>query len=295
VRRFLTIDEYAALAPRERDGDIAIIASSNQTPTFGSGGDRKVRYVFSTPAVGRDLHTVAADAWQITNFLRNPVFLWAHSDTLPPIGRVIEIGDIGGKLKGTVEYAERDLNPFAHTVYQLVRAGYLAAVSTAWIPIEGTMSRDKSRPKGVDFSKVELLEVSQVPVPALPTALAEARSCGIDTAPIKKWASATLDARCFGALSRSEVAAIYRAAGRPAATYVGAGGGDPGRLRRRATALRFIEAGRPSDRKLLAEYRNERNFTGLTHGRIAFDWGVHPEKLAATIARLEQLEREGAL
>ena len=183
---------------------------------FGQNG-RVVRYVFSTPAVGRDMHTVASDAWQLANFLRNPVFLWAHDDTLPPIGRVVELGDVAGVLKGTVEYADRDLNPFADTIYRLVQGGYISAVSTSWQPLEWSFARDKNRPGGVDFSKVDLLEVSQVPIPALPAALAEARSRGIDTGPIYDWAERVLDKGGMILVPRNELEDLRRAAKMPPA------------------------------------------------------------------------------
>lgn len=196
------------------DANAVLWRASVGAPEFGQNG-RVVRYVFSTPAVGRDMHTVTPGAWQLTNFLRNPVFLWAHDDEQPPIGRVVEIGDVGGVLKGNVEYAERDLNPFADTIYRLVRAGYVNAVSTSWQPLDWTMARDKTRPGGVDFTKVDLLEISQVPIPALPAALAEARSRGIDTGPIYDWAERLLDKGGMILVPRSELEELRRAAKMP--------------------------------------------------------------------------------
>jgi HK97 family phage prohead protease len=187
---------------------------------FGQNG-RVVRYVFSTPAVGRDMHTVAADAWQLQNFLRNPVFLWAHDAGQPPIGRVVEIGNVGDALKGTVEYPERELNPFADMVYQLVRAGYLNATSTSWQPLEWSFARDKNRPGGVDFAKVDLLEISQVPVPALPGALADARARGIDTGPLYEWAERLLDTGGMILVPRSELENLRRAAKMPTPARAG--------------------------------------------------------------------------
>jgi HK97 family phage prohead protease len=216
VRRLYTIDQFARLEDQERDAELGIAISSVDSPELGENG-RLVRYVFSTPAVGRDLHTVAARAWQLENFVRNPVFLWAHDDTLPPIGRVTEIGDENGKLTGWVEYAERELNPFADTIYQLVRARYINAVSTSWQPLEWSFSRDKSRPGGVDFTKVDLLEISQVPIPAHPAALAEARSHGIDTGPLFSWAERLLDEGGMILVPRNELETLRRAAKMPAA------------------------------------------------------------------------------
>lgn len=212
MRRLFTPDEFARLAQSEQSNPQTSVATTSvSAPEFGESG-RIVRYTFSTPAVGRDFHTVAADAWQLKNFNRNPVFLWAHDDSQPPIGRVVQIGNVGDVLKGDVEYAERDLSPFADTIYRLVRAGYLNAVSTSWQPLEWSFSRDKNRPGGVDFSKVDMLEISQVPIPALPSALAEARSHGIDTTPIRQWAERLLDSGGLSVVPRTELETLRRAA-----------------------------------------------------------------------------------
>ena len=229
----------AAQSGGARSAIFARESTSRAAPEVGQNG-RVVRYVFSTPAVGRDMHTIAADAWQTKNFERNPVFLWAHDDEQPPIGRVVELGSVNGVLKGNVEYADRDLYPFADTIYQLVRAGYINAVSTSWLPIDGgwRFSQDKSRPGGIDFTKVDLLEVSQVPIPAVPGALAEARSRGIDTGPIYEWAEKILDKGGFASVPRSEIEALRRAAKMPRERF---GEGREARLARAGEIRRRIE------------------------------------------------------
>jgi Caudovirus prohead serine protease len=212
MRRLYTIDEFAKLPDQQRDAEsLAVTTTLFEPPEFGESG-RLVTYTFSTPAVGRDLHTVASDAWQLANFEKNPVFIWFHDDSLLPIGRVIDIGDVNGSLKGTVEYADRDLNPFADMVYRMVKARYINAVSTSWQPIAWKFSTDKARAGGVDFSKVDLLEISQVPIPALPAALAEARANGIDTTPMVTWAERLLDTGGMTLVPRTELETLRRAA-----------------------------------------------------------------------------------
>src|SRR5258708_2486175 len=211
MRRLYTIDEFAKLPDQQRDAEsLGVTMASLGTPEFGESG-RLVTYTFSTPAVGRDLHTVAPDAWQLDNFQRNPVFLWFHDDSQPPIGRVIDIGDVNGKLKGTVEYADRDLSPFADMIYRMVKARYVNAVSTSWQPIAWKFATEKARAGGVDFTKVDLLEISQVPIPALPSALAEARANGIDTAPMVTWAERLLDTAGMTLVPRAELEILRRA------------------------------------------------------------------------------------
>ncbi len=109
----------------------------------------------------------------------------------------------------------RELYPFADTVYQLARSGFLNAVSVSWDPIDWSFSQDRGRAGGIDFKRQELLEVSQVPVPAAPGALIAARSAGIDTAPMHEWLERALDTGGLQMLPRAEVEELRRAAKMP--------------------------------------------------------------------------------
>jgi HK97 family phage prohead protease len=180
----------------------------------GSNG-RIVRYMLSDSAVARDGHRIATSGWVLDNYLRNPIVLWAHDAEEPPIGRMVEIGAVGDRLMGSVEYADAETYPFADTIYRLVQGNFLNAVSVGWVPIEWKYSTDRGRQGGIDFSRVELLEVSQVPVPALPTALIAARAAGIDTGPLYQWAEKVLDQGGKVLVPREELEALRRAAKMP--------------------------------------------------------------------------------
>jgi HK97 family phage prohead protease len=207
-------DAYA----HARKGDLLGVAVSRFAagePAAVSSSLRQVTYRLSDTSVGRDGHRIFANAWQLGNYLRNPVFLWAHDASQPPIGRMVDIRVTGDTLTGTVQYAERDASPFADSVFQLVKGGFISAVSTSWLPLEWKFSADKGRQGGIDFTKVDLLEVSQVPVPALPSALAEGRARGIDTNPIYRWAEGLLDGGGSTIIPRTDLEALRRAAKMP--------------------------------------------------------------------------------
>ena len=204
-RRYLSPDELAG-APAQGD---AIASSGRLLATLP---DRCIRYAFSDATVGRDMHTIAANAWDLTNFEANPVFLWAHCDDELPVGRVEDLTTQAGRLTGLVRYAEHD---FAETVYQLVKGSFLNATSTGWLPLEWKAANDRKRPGGLDFTRVELLEISQVPVPALPTALVTARKAGVDTRPLYDWAERLLDHGDFAVIPRPDLEALRKAARMP--------------------------------------------------------------------------------
>jgi phage head maturation protease len=168
---------------------------------------RVVRYTFSDESVGRDGHVIKADAWRTSNFEANPVFLWCHSDDTPPIGRVFGLMTIGRELRGGVKYAETE---FADSIYQLVKGNFLNATSTSWQPIDW----ERLGSGGCLFTDVDLLEISQVGVPALPTALAQPGARRLNLKPLREWASRALDTGTYS-VPRSAVEALYRAVRAP--------------------------------------------------------------------------------
>jgi hypothetical protein len=122
---------------------------------------------------------------------------------------VFGLNTVGRELRGAVTYAETD---FADSIFQLVRGKFLNATSTSWQPIEW----DRMSSGGCLFTDVDLLEISQVNIPALPTALAEAGPRGlrgINLRPLRQWAENALDGGRYvrNGLPREEVEALYRA------------------------------------------------------------------------------------
>jgi HK97 family phage prohead protease len=178
-------------------------------------GSRKVRFVFSDGSVDRSGDSIDPKGWQTESFMENPVALWAHDGSQPPIGRASGVGAIGSKLLGDIEFMTADISPFADSIYRMVKAGFLKAVSVGFIPLEWAFTKDKSRPFGIDFSKQELLEISVCPVPCNPNALHEAKSQGIDTGPIREWASKLLDDGSHVMIPRNFLEETFRQAKTP--------------------------------------------------------------------------------
>jgi HK97 family phage prohead protease len=243
------------------------LAPSSAATTEVDTASRVVRYVFSDESVGRDGHVVKASAWQTDNFELNPVFLWAHLDTEPPIGRVFDLNTVQRTLRGSVKYAETE---FADSIFQLVRDKYLNAVSTSWMPIDWQQRDGASA--GLIFTSVDLLEISQVPVPALPSALAEARGRRrINLRPIANWAERALDSRIHG-LDRSHLEAIRRAAC----------GSSARATRTRGLLHQITEA----ERRIYERYQQLRDGYGFTIDQAAWDAGIDAHALRTIIARV---------
>lgn len=150
--------------------------------TTMAADERVMKFVFSDGSVDRYGDTIDARGWVLDAFNANPVALFGHdANTIENvIGKARNVKVEGARLVGEIEFMEASVNPKAEAVYQMLKGGFLNAVSVGFQPLEWDLSKDKTRPQGINFKKQELLEISVVPVPALPTALVQARAAGID-------------------------------------------------------------------------------------------------------------------
>ena len=171
-------------------------------------GDRKLDFVISTDAVDRMGDTIAVDGWQLGNYRKNAVVLWAHDASAMPIAKASNIRAEDGKLKATAEFMPVEMSAFADSVFRALKGGFLSAVSVGFLPTKYAFSEEPGRRFGIDFIEQELLEFSVCPVPANPEALIEARSAGIDIAPIRDWAVKLLAGENLSLIDATRLAAI---------------------------------------------------------------------------------------
>ncbi len=104
-----------------------------------------------------------------SKYMQNPVVLWAHDYSQPPIGKTLSIRKSKGKLVAKIQFAINE-DSFAHKIYKLYKGGFMKAFSIGFIPKE----MDENR-----YTKAEMIEHSSVPIPANPEALALAVSKGL--------------------------------------------------------------------------------------------------------------------
>lgn len=124
--------------------------------------------------VDRDGEIVDPSGLNFDNFLKNPVLLYAHDYRSDPIGKVLEIKRDGSRVLFTPQFA-LDINPKANMYFQMFKEGILNAFSIGFIAkeYEDRQNGDGSRTRV--FTQSELLEISAVPVPSNPRALALVR------------------------------------------------------------------------------------------------------------------------
>lgn len=152
---------------------------------------RTVRFVITTDGVDRDNDVIDPKGWEVDDFVKSPVVLWAHDYSMPPVARALDVTPTARGLESTAQFPTKGIYPFADMVFDLIKDGFLNASSVGFRPLEAAKAEDRD---GLNFSKQSLLEWSIVPVPANAEALVVARSKGISLAPMKAWAQKYLAA-----------------------------------------------------------------------------------------------------
>lgn len=146
------------------------------TVTAGDGLD----FVISDGSLDRHGTRINPKGWDLTNFKRNPIALFGHSNGFP-IGRWENIRLEGEQLIGRLVMAAAGTSARIDELRRLVEQGILRAVSVGFDVLEfGTPGKSE-----YDFEKAELWEVSLVSVPSNTNALAKARSLHISESTIR--------------------------------------------------------------------------------------------------------------
>ena len=146
----------------------------------GDPQDRVLEFVGSTAQVDRYGDVIEVEGWDLKNYQKNPVFLWAHDYRQPPVGKAVQVGKTDQGLLFQVKFATAEEYPFADTVYKLYLGGYLRATSVGFQDLAREPITDKEgKQVGWRFKKQELYELSAVPVPANPNALIMAVQKGV--------------------------------------------------------------------------------------------------------------------
>lgn len=141
--------------------------------------------VGSTQVIDRMGEVINQDGWELANFKKNPVVLWGHNvrSERPPIGKALKVWIEGIRKKQLMFNIKFDLeDDFASEIFRKVKEKFVNTVSVGFLPLESeALEKDDSSffaPQR--YLKQELLELSFVPVPANPEALAALKGMGIE-------------------------------------------------------------------------------------------------------------------
>jgi HK97 family phage prohead protease len=164
---------------------LGMVAGTRKVP--GPASDRVITFLASTDGLDRHGTKVMPQGINIERYMSNPIVLFGHDgyggwfSTPDPeniIGRSIAVRKTDSRLEADIEFLSGEINPNAEMIFQMVKAGALNAVSIGFIPREVKTELDPANANNEVpiITKSELLEISVVPIPSNPEALAVARS-----------------------------------------------------------------------------------------------------------------------
>lgn len=137
---------------------------------------RQITFCFSDDGEDRMGEVVDQATWDVKNYMNNPLILWGHDPSEPEnvLGQGIELDlNNSGKSYITAQFDDADINPRADMVFRQLVKRTLRCVSAGFI--NHTYEHEGDTPVLKDN---ELLEVSIVPIPANPRAMALALDSG---------------------------------------------------------------------------------------------------------------------
>ncbi len=177
MRKLMTPAQFRALALRQSpEAKDARVAAFFPAEIKASADKRELQFTISTASVDRMGDTIDAKGWELDAYRKNPVVLWAHDNQSLPVGKATRVWIEDGKLKATAEFTPEGMAKFNDTIFEMLKGGFLNAVSVGFLPKDYKFTEDADRRFGIDFLKQELLEFSVVSVPANSEALIEGRS-----------------------------------------------------------------------------------------------------------------------
>jgi len=172
--RYQELEDLESFRSGTEDAPVIYKAAGFGDYQMRAEGDEVMDFVASEESEDRFGDIIEAKGWRLTNFKRNPVFLFAHNSRQPAVGRVTQIGigpsEDSKQLLGSVKWDMDD--PFAAMIQNKYAKRFMRAVSVGFRPLE-YKANDKND-GGIVFTQQELLEISAVPVPAHPKALRKA-------------------------------------------------------------------------------------------------------------------------
>jgi len=132
-----------------------------------------IRAVISSGLPDRQGEIIDQSSWNLDEYKKNPVVLWAHDHFQPAIGKAADISvNAEGMLEAVVKFAVEEYD-FAKTIYKLYAGGFMRAFSVGFTSKTQEIVNDN-----VILKDNVLYEFSAVNVGA--DALALAKSKGID-------------------------------------------------------------------------------------------------------------------
>ena len=128
--------------------------------------DGAIAWVLSDYSVDRDLERMDPTGWDLKNYKKNPVVLWAHDFMRPAIAKVESPRVKDEQLVGQVRFSSKEVDPFAAMIEGKVREGIVRAGSVGFISRKIEILDDPKATETLIHRKQELYEFSIVNIPS---------------------------------------------------------------------------------------------------------------------------------
>jgi len=146
---------------------------------------RSVTFVISTNQEDRYGEIVDQKSWDFKSYKQNPLVLWGHDPDQPEnvlgTGGNLKVAQDGSQTTAELTF-DSDINPKAGLVFEQIKRGTLRTVSVGFMNHSFEVENDIPVLKDN-----ELLEISVVPIPANPGAIALGLKSGEVTRKDAKW------------------------------------------------------------------------------------------------------------
>ena len=120
--------------------------------------NRKLSIIGSTEDLDRENDVILLKSWDLENYAKNPVILWAHNYTTVPIASATKIVKKykPNQLHFDLKFPTEGLNPFADMILNLYNEKIINASSVGFVPHEWKPLEEKGKTIGRVFTKTEL-------------------------------------------------------------------------------------------------------------------------------------------
>ena len=91
-----------------------------------------IRFMLSDMGLDRDFERIDPAGWNLKQFKTNPIILWSHDQFRPAIGKMEDVKVKGGELVGTAIFAPKEIDEFAWSIGEKIKAGFISAGSVGF-------------------------------------------------------------------------------------------------------------------------------------------------------------------
>lgn len=136
--------------------------------------ERRLIGVASTGTRDREGDVVEPSGWILDSYLANPVMLWCHDYSQPPLAKGTRVWVEADQLRFEAQFPPEGTYPLADLVYALYQGGYLNGFSAGFGGVQTEPIVTDGLVTGTHYQRQELYEISCAPVPVNAQAMAQA-------------------------------------------------------------------------------------------------------------------------